>query len=204
MTKQDYLNELKNRLSVISGEDLDEQLSFYSEMIDDRIEDGLSEDEAVAQIGTPEEAVSQILSDYPLAKIVKEKIRPKRKLRLWETILIIVGSPVWLSLLIAFIAVIFSVYIALWAVIISLWAVNLFIVLLSLFEIASSVILFLEGSTVQGFASLGIGVFAAGLSIVLFFGCRTATLGIIKLTKKAVTGIKAKLSRKGEKDEKIS
>ncbi len=36
----------------------------------------------------------------PLAKIVKEKIKPKHELKAWEVILIILGSPVWIPLLI--------------------------------------------------------------------------------------------------------
>jgi hypothetical protein len=41
MNKQEFLTALKKALSPLSKADLEERLSFYSEMIDDRIEEGL-------------------------------------------------------------------------------------------------------------------------------------------------------------------
>ena len=57
-----------------------------------------------------------------MGKLIKEKT-PKRRLGVWEIVLLVLGSPIWLSLLIAAFAVILSLYISLWAVIISFWAV---------------------------------------------------------------------------------
>ena len=50
-------------------------------MIDDRIEDGLSEEEAVGEIGPVDSVVSQIIADTPLPKLVKERVRSNRSLR---------------------------------------------------------------------------------------------------------------------------
>ena len=61
MNKQEFLTELKKALSPLSKADLEERLSFYSEMIDDRMEEGLSEEEAVAAIGSPDEIAAQII-----------------------------------------------------------------------------------------------------------------------------------------------
>ena len=43
MNKTDFTLELSKKLPNISKEEIDERLSFYLEMIDDRMEDGLSE-----------------------------------------------------------------------------------------------------------------------------------------------------------------
>ncbi len=102
---------------------MEECLTFYAEMLDDRIEEGLSEEEAVAAAGAEEEIVRQTVDETPLAKIAKERVRPKRHLKAWEIVLLALGSPVWLSLGIAAAAVILAVYVSLWAVIVSLWAV---------------------------------------------------------------------------------
>ncbi len=67
-------------------------------MIEDRIEEGFTEEEAVSEIGTVNEVVSQIVSETPLSKLVKERSRPKRTLRVWEIILLLLGSPIWISL----------------------------------------------------------------------------------------------------------
>ena len=42
MTKNEFLEQLRRGLSGLPMEDIDERLNFYSEMIDDRIEEGLS------------------------------------------------------------------------------------------------------------------------------------------------------------------
>ena len=48
MTKQAFLAALGERLVGLPQKDIEERLTFYSEMIDDRMEEGLSEEEAVA------------------------------------------------------------------------------------------------------------------------------------------------------------
>ena len=62
MTKQEFLAELREKLKGLPEQDLEERLSFYSESIEDRMEDGLSEEEAVAGVGTVEEIVAQALT----------------------------------------------------------------------------------------------------------------------------------------------
>ena len=47
MRKQEFLTELRKGLSGLPQDDIEERLSFYSEMIDDQIEEGLAEEEAV-------------------------------------------------------------------------------------------------------------------------------------------------------------
>ena len=73
MSKQEFLTQLRKELSFLSKDDLEERLTFYSEMIDDRMEEGLSEDDAVNDIGSVDTIVSQIVSDTPLIKLIKEK-----------------------------------------------------------------------------------------------------------------------------------
>lgn len=123
MNKQDFLAQLRKGLSGLPQDDIEERLTFYKEMIEDRMEEGSSEEEAVSAIGSVEDIVRQSIADIPLAKIAKERIRPKRHLKVWEVILLTLGSPIWLSLSVAAAVVILSLYISLWAVMISLWAV---------------------------------------------------------------------------------
>ena len=74
MSKQEFLVQLRKGLSGLPQDDIEERLTFYSEMIDDRMEEGFSEEEAVSQIGSVDEIVSQIIADIPIMKIAKEKI----------------------------------------------------------------------------------------------------------------------------------
>ena len=65
MKRVEFLEALKARLWALPEADIQCSLDYYSEMIDDRMEDGLTEEEAVAAIGNLEEIVQQILGETP-------------------------------------------------------------------------------------------------------------------------------------------
>lgn len=122
MTKQEFIDEVKNGLTGLAETDIQKAMEFYTEAIDDRIDDGLSEEQAVAEIGTPAEITEKILMDTPLPKLVKAQTatKPAKTWRVWEIILIVLGSPVWLPVGIALFAVVLALCIALLAVVFSL------------------------------------------------------------------------------------
>ena len=198
MTKLNFLFELRDKLSGLPQEDIEERLNFYSEMIEDRIEEGLSEEEAVAAIGTTDEIARQIISETPFTKIAKEKLTQKNKPKIWEIILLVLGFPLWFSLLIAAFAVAFSLYISLWAVIISFWAVFAAIIGCAVGGVISAVVFAVNGNTFTAFAMLAAALICAGLSIFAFFGCKLATKGILLLTKKVIIYTKSLFIKKGE------
>lgn len=184
MTKKEFLNELAKGIAGIPDEDITRSLEFYSEMIDDRMEEGKSEEEAVAEIGTVKDAVSQILAEIPITKLIKEKVKKKRKLGTLEIVLLILGAPIWLSLLVAAFAVILSVYISVWAVIISLWAVFTSLGACTLGGIAAGVIFVCTDKLFSGLAMFAASHILAGFTIFCFFGCKMATKSILILTKR--------------------
>ena len=190
MNKQDFLAGLRKGLSGLPQDDIEERLTFYSEMIDDMTEEGLLEEEAVSSVGTVDEIVGQTVADIPLAKIAKERIRPKRHLKAWEIVLLALGSPIWLALGIAAVAVIFALYVALCAVIVSLWAVFGAFAVCAVGSIFACVVFAVIGNVASGLAVLSAGIVCAGLSIFVFYGCKEATKGILILTKKITTSIK--------------
>ncbi len=198
MNKQEFLETLRNALVGLPQEELEERLTFYSESIDDRMEEGIPEEEAVTQMGETEEILSQILEETPLAKLAKEKMKPARRLKAWELLLLILGSPVWGSLLIAAIAVVFSVYVSLWAVVISLWSVFGSLAASSLGCILGGIVCAIYTNAFTGLALLGTALVLAGLSIFSFFGCKGVTKGFLLLTKKAVFLTKKHFMKKGE------
>ena len=198
MNKQDFIASLRASLSGLPKQDVEDRLNFYSEMIDDRIEEGLTEQEAVSAIGSVETVSSQIVADIPLSKIAKEKIKSKRGLRAWEILLLALGSPIWLSLLIAAFAVVFSLYVSVWSVIISLWAVFASLVAFVAGGIIAGIIFIVVGNVLTGVCMIGTALVCAGLSIFSFFGCKAATKGLLWLTKKLALGIKKCFVKKEE------
>ena len=190
MDKAQFLEELRRRLAGLPQSDLEERLQFYGEMIDDRVEDGLTEAEAVAGIGSVDEIVEQIMADIPLSKLVKEKVRRRRSLKAWEIVLLVLGSPVWLPLLIAAFAVGLSLYITLWAILISIWAVDLSLAVCAVGGLAAAVFFLVKGSLAGMGMALGAAICCAGLAAALFVCCKALTKGLLWLTKKMLLGIK--------------
>lgn len=194
MRKQEFLVRLREELSGLPQDDIEERLTFYSEMIEDQMEDGLSEEEAVLAVGSAPEIVAQVAADIPPAK----KIKQKRRLRAWEIILLVLGSPIWLSLAVAAFAVILSLYISLWAVIISLWAVFGSLVGCALGGIIAGIVFACNSNVLTGVAMIGAGIVCAGLAIFMFYGCKAVTKCILILTKKLVIWIKNCIIKKEE------
>lgn len=184
MHKQEFLAQLRKGLSGLPQDDMEERLTFYSEMIEDQMEEGLSEEEAVSAVGSVEEIVAQVKADIPSTKIAKEKTPPKRRLNTGEIVLLALGAPIWLSLGIAVLAVILSLYASLWAIIISLWAVFASLSACSIGGVLACVIFMISANATSGVAMLAAGILCAGLSIFTFFGCKGATKGALLLTKK--------------------
>ena len=190
MTKAEFITELKKRLSGLTMRELEESLSFYGEMIDDRIEDGLPEEDAVKDVGEISEIAEQIISEIPLTTLAKERIKPKRRIKAWETVLLVLGSPIWLSLLIAAFAVTVSVYAVLWSVIVSVWAAFGAFVGGSVGGVGAFAVFVCTADIPSALVMLSGGAVCAGLAIFTFIGCKAATGGIVRLTVKIPLTVK--------------
>lgn len=208
MNKNQLMDALKERLAGLPEEELKRSLDFYAEMIDDRMEDGLSEDEAVAGLGDVKEISDRILEDIPLKKIVSEKvkkIKPERKLKAWEIVLIAVGSPVWfpvgLALGITAAVLALTFYLVFWILIIVFYVVDLCLVLGGLCGVVAGIAAFAKGMGQYGFFLLGAGLFCGGLSIPFFFLCNIIAKGMLKLSKSIIVGIKSLFVRKKKNAE---
>ena len=189
MNKTQFLLELDKMLSQLSETEKVDWLRFYSEMIEDRMEEGLSEEEAVAAIGTVRDIAAQITSDQPAG--TAKKRNP------WMVLLLILGSPIWIAILASLFAVVLTLYISLWAIVISLWAVFASLAACGLAGVAGGIGVACGGHVLPGIALSGAGLVCAGLAILLFFGCRAATKGTAILGKKLFMLIK-KCFRKKE------
>ncbi len=197
MNKRTYLAALRQGLAGFPPTDIEEWISFYGEMIDDRVEEGLSEEAAIAEIGDVQKVVSQILRETPLTKLVKERVKPQRRLRAWEIVLLILGSPIWLSLLIAAFAVVIALYATLWSVIVSVWAVEVSLAACALGGTLGGIVLAaVSGNVSLGLLLIGGALVCAGLSVLGFFGCKAATYGMARLTRALAIFIKSLFVRK--------
>ena len=185
MKRVEFLEALKARLWALPEADIQCSLDYYSEMIDDRMEDGLTEEEAVAAIGNLEEIVQQILGETPRPPVVVEpakKEKPaKDNTKIWLIILLILGSPVLISLAASAAATVLSVYVSLWTVVIVLYAGFLALAVSSVGCIVGS--FFMVGGIAGGIVAWGAALVCAGLAILLLLLANLAAKGLVKLTK---------------------
>ena len=196
MKKQDFLLKLKDELLGLPSKEVNDRINFYAEMIDDRIEDGFSEEQAVEQIGTVESVAQQILVEIPLSKIVKERITPSRKLKTWEIVLLALGSPIWLALLISAFAVAISLYAVLWSLVVCTWAVFVSFCAGVVGGVLGGPVIMIFTNAPSGFVLIGCGLLCGGLAIFTFYGCKFVDVGTAKLTKKIVVGVKNAIVKK--------
>ena len=196
MTKIKFLLDLTEKLSGLPQQDIEERLMFYSEMIEDRVEEGLSEEDAVASIGTVEDISAQIKADALRENTTPPKKDARRKMKPWEIVLLVVGSPIWLALLISVLAVAVSLYVVLWALVISLWSVSASFAACSVGGVFAGVLFICKGNVVSGIAMIGMALACAGFSVLCFYACKAATGGFIKLTCKIWSMVKRRILKK--------
>lgn len=112
MNQHEFLSAVRARLARLPASDVERFLDYCREMIDDRMEDGLSEAEAIAAMGSPEYVASQFLMDAGSVKPAANKA-PRQGLKTWQIVLIVLGSPVWAPVLLALAAAAVSVIVGL-------------------------------------------------------------------------------------------
>ena len=202
MTKQEFLDRLQAGLSCLTESDAQERLNFYSEMIDDRMEEGLLEEQAVAQIGDVQTIIDHILAEIPqrsaehaVAEVepcAQDKETPKKEQRkgmeTWQILLLILGFPLWLPLLAAAFSVVISLIAVLWSLVGTLAGCGIGVTLLGLGCM-------IAGKWVMGIALFGAGLACIGLAVFAFYGCIYTTKGAALLTKMTFVGI-AKLFKR--------
>ena len=207
MRKDEFLAVLRKSLAALPEADLGERLDFYREVIEDSMDEGLSEEEAVAQIGSPEQVVMQILTEY--AEILAEDTAaetpsatpqqmPKRRMRTWEIVLLAVGSPIWIPLLAAAFSVAVSLAAATFVVFVSIWAGLIGIAAGAIYGIGMAVIATVKVQGAAGLALLGMALFCGGLFFLALPACMALTAALGRWLKHLFAWLKAKLARKGE------
>lgn len=186
MNKRKFLLKLKRALRGCSPSEIRNRLSFYAEMIDDRMEEGLTEKEAVSAFGNPGDIASEIR-----AELNERPKKEKRPLGTGAKILIALGSPIWLSLLIAASAVVFSLVVSLAAVAFSVFVcmfAALICVYAAVFVLGVSALACLiagiacafEGMFIQFLLWTGVCFVCAGLCIALALLCVPVGKGILR------------------------
>lgn len=188
MNKNEYLTKLTSLLQGIDKKERDKAISFYSEMIDDFIEDGLTEFEAIEKVGKPGDIAEQIITE-DLNR--PEKTMTKGK-KIWMRVLLILGSPLWVMLLLAAgmlllagCLLLFTGLVVIWLIPICVGIAGVSCLILATISVLGSFVIMVQNLPL-GIIQLGVGLFATGGFALLFIA--TAKLGrfFTAVTKQAM------------------
>ncbi len=214
MTKMEFLAKIRSGLGSLPADEIQKTHEFYREMIDDMIEDGLTEEEAVAAVGDANEIIKNILSDSTTEKQSKKTeteppiISEKKKgsspgTKALIILLLILGSPLWITLLLAAASVVLAVAVTVLSVIITVFAVFLSIIITlyaTVLALAVSAAVLFVLSIFGGFTPrlimLGASLILAGITVLLFLVSNLVTKSLFFISKGIFNGIKFLFTRR--------
>jgi uncharacterized membrane protein len=186
MTKFEYLNALAGALTGIP--DAAKCVAYYGEIIDDRIEDGMSEEAAVASRDDIYTVRERLIAETPLPAFLKEK--GTRKVSTGMIVLLVLGFPLWFPLLMAGGAVALS-----WFVVVAclIFSAIVIVLALSFGGIAMVIVACFRfaASPAYGLFTVGGGFMAIGLSLLLIWPAMAAVRWLLWLIGFTAKGIKS-------------
>ena len=163
----------------------------------------MSEEEAVAALGSIDDIIHEIEASLPLSTIVKQRVRTERERgenrghsAAW-IVLAVVGFPVWLPLLITAAALVLTVYIVIWAVIVSLFAVLLSLAVSAVALLVYGVVKIGDLGIWGTLMAAGAAAVTLGAAILLTEPVRALTKALAKLTGRFWRWVKGRISRGG-------
>lgn len=189
MKKAEFLKSLKKALRGLKPEERKKYLSDYEETIADRMESGESEEQAVAELGDVAAIAQGILAD------AAENGQLKPKLSAGNKVLLIVGSPLWLALSLAVLAVAIALAAAALAVIVSLYAVELALAAAFLGGIVSALCA-VGTSPLSAAFIFGCALVCGGACVLLFFPLTKFAKFLLRKTVEGAKYIKSKISER--------
>ena len=199
MNRAEYLDEIKSKLLGLSESDIDKALEFYKEALDDRMEDGLSEEQAINAVGTADEVADQILMDTPLPKLVSATVKPKRAMRAWEIVLLILGAPLWIPLVITVFALALTVVCVIFSLIIAVVAIVFAFIVGGLAALIAGLVGFIAGDGIVALAKFGAALIMIGAGALLFLPCKSLVLWLIELCGRFFKWIKKQFVKRKNK-----
>ena len=186
MNKEQFIRVFRKKLRGMPREEIAKTVSYYEEMIADKIEGGMSEQEAVASLGNLDELARSARGAE--SETAEKQPRTHETPAPWVMVLLILGSPIWIGIgagifgiLVGFWATLFSLVVALFAVVAGL-LIGFYAVVFSLdvtffaliagsfaggiAELTKSVFIIGQGKW-QVFISAGVGILLVGIGILL-------------------------------------
>lgn len=188
MSKAEFLKRLDDALSNLPKGERDKSVAFYDEIISDRMEDGMTEEEAVDSLGSVEEIARQIMRDTPVVPKFWGKIKSCPP---WLVIVLaICGFPIWFSILAVICAGIISVFAGACGIILSLFLCVLAIGLAGIVGVVAFFYFLYLGQIPFALFLFGAGLICIALTMFSVMGTVLITKQLIRFLRWSALRIK--------------
>lgn len=182
MKKADFLAHLRRKLSTLPHSEVEATIEYYSEMIDDYIESGYSQQAAVAQLGSVENVAAQVLAGAHAPAYEAYGVQKTGRSG-FATAMLIISSPLWGSLLVAAFAILLALAIVIAVVgIVVPWSLIVSFGASALALLAATPVVFINEGIVSAMIVLGAAFVLAALCIL----CLCAGIGLTKLSVRII------------------
>lgn len=200
MLKQEFITRLSRCLASLPEEERQNTLEFYIEQIDDRIDDGMREDQAVASLEAPEDIAANILAEreevYVSPFVEKTAtVMKKRGNRIALIVILILTAWLWIPLGLGIVGTLVGVYVALWCALIgfAVGGIGLAVGFCALVGMGFSILPTSIGAAVSHF---GAGLVCLGLGIICGIIAIYGAKWLIKATVSIFKGIGSLFAKK--------
>lgn len=225
MNKEEYRLQLATLLHSLPEKEREEAVAFYMEMITDRMDEGMSEEEAIAAVSSPGEAAQEIIAQADAKKqpLVSFSISVEdddtaddgsetgetegfigrlkaRKLSTLEWITLIVTSPLWLSLLLALAALALALIIVIFALYLSVWVVVACVWVTGVALVAAAPVALVIAVWGVQISNIPYALEYVGYALFAFGGGMWTLRGALKLTRAFYAWTKRSVSVRFRKD----
>ncbi len=178
MLKQEFLNELSRQLCHLKPYQIEKAANYYSGIIAGRMENGMSEEEAISAFGSVENAALEFIrSGYG-----EEKHRISNKIKSMPTV-----SRLFISTLLVFAC--YLLVITVWAVVASVCAVLAAIFLGGVFGIVYGVVMCFSSALPVGLCAIGAAMVLTAISLLVIGPARA----LIKIAASICSYINGKI-----------
>lgn len=168
MNKETFNYLLRKKLKKhLSKLDIEKSINYFNEMIDDAVEDGFSEEEAISNFGTIDNIINQIVVEHKTVPKNKTwKFLPNRSFSALEIILLIICFPIWFSLLMVAFGLFFSLIMMILGFIVGIIGFFIWGILM----IISIPFYFSEENIYSTLFTAGTGFITTGFSLFIIYG----------------------------------
>lgn len=163
MNKQEFLSALARELDSLPREEREQTLTYYGELIDDRLEDGQDEGEVIQSLGNPKAVAQALLGE-------EQPQLPNRGLRVWVIVLLVLGFPLWGSLLLTAAVMVLCVFLCLFLPAFVLGVLALSLLAGAVLGAVGTPFLIADTGLAAGLFQLGLAVGMLGLAALCAVG----------------------------------